>query len=285
MKGETSSGGRLPTGNRQPPSASGDGRPRLSATVICKDEAEKIRGCLESVRFCDEVVVLDSGSTDGTLEICREIADLVVETDWPGHVAQKNRGLDLAHGEWVLCLDADERVTPELAAEIQVLLARGPQHDGYWITRHVHYLGRWIDHSGWYPEYRVRLFRRQAGRWGGVNPHDAVELRGTSGRLRGEIVHYTYDDLSDHLATINSFTSVLAREHAARGRRFSWAALLLRPPLEFFKKYVLRQGFRDGAAGFLVSALSAVYVFLKFAKLWEAERVGPRRPWHDEGAR
>lgn len=258
-------------------------RPRLSATVICKDEAEKIRGCLESVRFCDEVVVVDSGSADGTLEICRELADVVVEADWPGHVAQKNRALDLATGEWVLPLDADERVTPELAEEIRLLLGEEPRFDGYRVNRHVHYLGRWIDHSGWYPEPRVRLFRRAKGRWGGVNPHDEVVVEGAVGDLRGEIVHYTYDDLEDHVRTLNRFSSILAREHGARGRRFSWASLCLRPPLEFLKKYVLKRGFLDGAPGFFVAVLSAFYVFLKFAKLWEAERVGDRRPWRDGG--
>lgn len=260
-------------------------RPRLSATVICKNEADKIRGCLESVRFCDEVVVVDSGSTDGTVEIAREIADRVVVTDWPGHVAQKNRALDLATGEWALPLDADERVTPALAREIQEVLSRDPRVDGFYITRHVHYLGRWIDHSGWYPEPRIRLFRREKGRWGGVNPHDEVRVDGPVGRLRGEIVHYTYDDMADHVQTINRFSSILAEEHHARGRRFSWTALVLRPPLEFLKKYVLKRGFLDGPQGFFIASLSAFYVFLKFAKLWEIERVGPERPWHREGRR
>lgn len=256
-------------------------RPKLSATVICQDEADKIRGCLESVRFCDEVVVVDSGSTDGTLDIVRELADVVVEADWPGHVAQKNRALDLATGDWVLPLDADERVTPELAAEIQALLAGGPGADGYRINRHVHYLGRWIDHGGWYPEPRVRLFRREKGRWGGINPHDAVLLEGRVGRLGGDIVHYTYDDMEHHVRTLNAFTSIQAREHGSRGRRFTWGSLLLRPPLEFCKKYFLKQGFRDGPQGFLIASISAFYVFLKFAKLWEIERVGAARPWRD----
>ena len=263
----------------------GDGpgnRIRLSATVICKDEAEKIRGCLESVRFCDEVVVVDSGSTDGTLEICRELADVVVETDWPGHVAQKNRAVDLATGDWILPLDADERVTPELAGEVRAVLAAGPSVDGYRINRHVHYLGRWIDHSGWYPEPRVRLFRRDKGRWGGTDPHDEVRVDGAVGDMRGEIVHFTYDDLEDHVRTLNRFSSILAGEHSRQGRRFSWLALLARPPLEFLKKYVFKRGFLDGAPGFYVSSLSAVYVFLKLAKLWEEERVGESRPWRDE---
>ncbi|MBE0617957.1 MAG: glycosyltransferase family 2 protein [Proteobacteria bacterium] len=260
-----------------------EARPRLSATVICKDEAEKIRGCLESVRFCDEVLVVDSGSTDGTLEICRELADRVVERPWPGYVAQQNFARTEARGQWVLSVDADERVTPELAREIGAVLAGEPELDGFRITRHVHYLGRWIDHSGWYPEPRVRLFRRERGEWQGVDPHYDVVVRGRLGRLHGEILHYTYDDLTDHVRTLNRFSSILAREHRERGRRFSWGNLLLRPPLEFLKKFVWKRGFLDGAPGFFVAALSSVYVFLKFAKMWEAERVGERRPWRNGG--
>jgi glycosyltransferase involved in cell wall biosynthesis len=136
--------------------------PLLSATIICRDEIEKIRGALESVRFCDEVVVVDSGSTDGTLEVCRELADVVVERPWPGYVEQQNHALSLARGAWVLSIDADERVTPELAREVRAALAESPEVDAFRITRHVHYLGRWIDHSGWYPEPRTRLFRGPA---------------------------------------------------------------------------------------------------------------------------
>ena len=262
----------------------GDERPTLSATIICRDEVEKIRGALESVRFCDEVVVVDSGSTDGTLEICRELADRVVERGWPGYLAQQNYALSEARGRWVLSIDADERVTPELAREIRDAVSGPGDVAGYRITRHVHYLGRWIDHSGWYPEPRLRLFRRDAGRWVGREPHYDVAVTGPVGRLRGEIVHFTYDDLADHVHTLNRFSSLLAAGHAAEGRRFSWAGLLLRPPAEFAKKFLLKRGFLDGAPGFFVAALSAFYVFLKAAKLWEIERVGRSRPWRDGGA-
>ena len=254
-------------------------KPLLSATIICQDEAEKIRGCLESVRFCDEVIVIDSGSTDGTLEIARELADRVVENPWPGYVAQQNFATAQARGVWVLSVDADERVTPELAAEIRRALAGSPGVDGFRISRHVHYLGRWIDHSGWYPERRARLFRRGRGVWEGVDPHYDVVVDGALGELAGDIEHFTYDDMADHVATLNRFSSILAREHHRRGRRFAWSALLLRPPLEFAKKYLLKRGYRDGPQGFYVACLSAFYVFLKFAKLWEIERVGRSRPW------
>ena len=258
-------------------------RPLLSATVICKDEEEKIRGALESVRFCDEVVVVDSGSTDATVALCRELADVVVETGWPGYVAQQNVALSLAKGEWILSIDADERVSPELAREISGALAADPPFDGYRISRHVHYLGRWIDHSGWYPEPRLRLVRRSKGHWEGVDPHYDLAVEGRVGELTGDIVHYTYDNLEDHVRTLNRFSSILAREHHAGRRSFSWLALLARPPAEFVKKYVIKRGFLDGPQGFFVACLSAFYVFLKVAKLWELERVGRSRPWRTGG--
>jgi glycosyltransferase involved in cell wall biosynthesis len=269
---------------RPPNGAAEDrGRPLLSATVICKDEVDKIRGCLESVRFCDEVVVVDSGSTDGTLAIARELADRVIETPWPGYVAQQNFATSQARGEWVLSVDADERVTPELADAIREALAGPPRADGFRISRHVHYLGRWIDHSGWYPEPRVRLFRRDRGRWEGRDPHYDIVVPGWLGRLHGEIQHFTYDDMADHIHTMNRFSSILARGFKERGRSFHWYQVLLRPPLEFCKMYVLRRGFLDGPQGFFVAAISAFSIFLKFAKLWEAERVGGDKPWVDRG--
>lgn len=264
--------------------AGGQPRPLLSATIICKNEVEKIRDALQSVRFCDEVVVVDSGSTDGTLDICRELADVVVETDWPGHIAQKNRALDLARGRWVLALDADERVTPALAEEVRKVVAGEPLEDGFRINRHIYYLGRWINHSGWYPEPRIRLFRREKGRWGGIDPHDEVRVAGPVGALQGEILHYSYDDLSDHVHTLNRFSSILAGEHKARGRRFRWVSLLLRPPAEFLKKYLIKRGFLDGPQGFFVAAISAFYVFLKVAKLWELENASSCRTRRDGGA-
>lgn len=259
--------------------------PRLSATVICRDEAAKIRGCLESLAFCDEVVVVDSGSTDGTLEIARELSDRVFEHPWPGYVAQQNYALSLARGEWVLALDADERVRPDLAAEIRQALAGAPPVEGFLVSRHVRYLGRWIDHSGWYPQWRVRLFRRDRGRWQGTDPHYEIVVEGRLGRLQGEIDHYTYDDLEDHVRTLNRFSSILAREHRARGRRFSWLALGVRPPLEFLKKFVLQRGFLDGPQGFFVAALSSFHVFLKQAKLWEIERAPDPGPPEGAGDR
>jgi glycosyltransferase involved in cell wall biosynthesis len=254
---------------------------KISACVIAKDEADRIGPCLESIAFCDEIVVLDSGSTDDTVAICRRAGARVLETDWPGWVAQKNRAVAAASHDWILALDADERVDPALRAEIEALRARGEQAEddvvAYEVTRKVRHLGRWIRHGGWYPEWRVRLFDRRRARWGGEDPHDRVEVEGRVGRLAaGNLEHHTYRSLSDHVAQVNRFTTVSAERLHAKGRRRSLVAMLTRPPARFLRMYVLRRGFLDGRAGFVVATVGAFYVFLKYAKLWERTRAAER---------
>jgi glycosyltransferase involved in cell wall biosynthesis len=244
-------------------------RERVSCTIICYDEAESIRDALESVRWCDEIVVVDSFSHDCTVEICREYTDRIFQRAWPGFVEQKAFALAQARYPWVLNLDADERVSPELRREIETVL-RAPAADGYYVPRLVYYLGRWWRRGGWYPDYRLRLFRRDRVAWGGVDPHEKVILHGRSARLRAPLLHYTYRDVADHVATINGFTGVAARELLLRGRRASLADLILRPLWRFLRFYVLRLGFTEGLAGLFVAQSAAFYVFAKYAKLWEA---------------
>jgi glycosyltransferase involved in cell wall biosynthesis len=249
---------------------------RVSACIIAKDEAKRIAECVKSVAFCDEVVVLDSGSTDGTQDLARAAGARVIDTDWPGFVAQKNRAAAAAAHDWVLSIDADERVDDRLRAAIERLRA-GPEPDvaAYEMTRHVFTLGRWIDHGGWFPEWRVRLFDRRRATWGGTDPHDRIETSGRVARLsEGEIEHYTYDSISDHLAQIDRFTTIAAREKLAKGDRASLASMLFRPPWRSFRMYVLRLGFLDGRAGFVLAVLAGYYVFLKYAKVWESTRAG-----------
>ena len=249
---------------------------RISAVVIAKDEARDVEACLRSVSFCDEVLLLDSGSRDGTQDLARAAGARVVETDWPGYVAQKERGARLAAHDWVLSLDADERVDDRLRARLERLRdGPEPMAAGFEMTRHVFYLGRWIDHGGWYPEWRTRLFDRRRARWGGTEPHDRVELDGPLERLAdGEIHHFTYRTLSEHLAQIDRFTTIAAAERVAAGRTASLVGMLFRSPWRFFRMYVLRAGFLDGRAGFVLAALAAYYVFLKYAKTWEATGYG-----------
>ena len=254
---------------RHGPSRGARPRERLSCTIICYDEEDNIRAALESVKWCDEIVVVDSFSHDRTVEICREYTDRIYQREWPGFVEQKAFALEQTRHPWVLNLDADERVSPELRREIEDAL-RAPQADGYYIPRLVYYLGRWWHRGGWYPDYRLRLFRRDQVVWGGVDPHEKVLLHGRSARLRGALLHYTYRDIADHLATINGFTGVAANQLLLRGKRASLSDLIVRPFWRLVRYYLLRRGFTEGIAGLFVAQTAAFYVFAKYAKLWES---------------
>jgi hypothetical protein len=246
--------------------------PRITCTVVCQDEATQIARCLASVAWCDEIVVVDGGSRDATPAIAREHAARVLHNPWPGYRAQKQFALEAATGEWVLNLDADERVSDELAHEIRRAVAGVPRDvDGFAIPRLVSYLGRWWYRGGWYPRPVVRLVRRTRTRWGGTDPHDRAEVQGRVLRLRAPIFHYTYDDVTDHLRTVARLTDVAASQVPA-GRRVGVGRLVLEPAWRFFKAYVVKQGFREGLPGFFVAATDAFYVFLRWARVWDRER-------------
>lgn len=245
---------------------------KLTVTVITLNEAEQIADALNSVAWADEIIVVDSGSTDGTADLARARGARVILRDWPGYSDQKNFAADQASHDWVLSLDADERVTPELAAEIQALLARGPEVRGYRIPRVSHYLGRWIRSTDWFPDPQLRLYDRRAGRWNGQRVHESVRLNdGHPAMLRGELQHHPYRDISDHLATIDRYTTLAADVAQAEGRRTNAVAMALHGWFAFLRNYLLRGGFRDGSAGFVISILNAYYIFLKLAKLWERQ--------------
>ncbi|MCE9636275.1 MAG: glycosyltransferase family 2 protein [Planctomycetes bacterium] len=251
-------------------------RPKLSVCVVAMNEEAKIADCLRSVDFADETIVVDSHSTDRTREIAASLGARVVERDWAGHVAQKGFALSLATHDWVLCLDADERVSPELRASILAALERDDLPAGCECARRTWYLGRWIRHGGWYPDRKLRLARRSVAAWTGVNPHDRLEVKGRVDRLGGDILHLSYDSISDHLRTIDSFTTIAAREKHAAGERAGFGGLILHPAGKFLRMYVAKRGFLDGVAGFAVAVSGAYYVFLKYAKLWEMDH--GRRP-------
>jgi glycosyltransferase involved in cell wall biosynthesis len=233
------------------------------------DEEDNIADCLKSADFAQEWIVVDSHSKDATRERAAACGARVVERDWPGHVEQKNFAVDAAVHEWVLCLDADERVSPELRASILAALERNDLPDGFEMARRTWYLGRWIRRGGWYPDRKIRLFRRSKGRWGGVNPHDHLRVEGRVERLEGDLLHYSYRSISDHLKTIDSFTTIAAKEKRAAGRRAGVLDLTLRPFGKFLRMYVLKLGFLEGRAGLVVATLGSYYVFLKYAKLWD----------------
>lgn len=256
--------------------------PKLSVTVITKNEAANIGAALASVRFADEVVLVDSMSTDDTVTIARQYTDRVVMRDWPGYIDQKNYAASIARHDWILSLDADERVTPELAADIQRLLADDPREAAYRIPRVTFHLGRWIRTTDWYPDFQTRLYDRRRARWTGRYVHETVTVDGDLGRVRGELQHYAYRDIAEHLDTIDRYTTDAARQMHESGRRAGLLQIAGHPPLAFLRNYIARGGVRDGAVGFVISALNSYYVFLKFAKLWELDH--RRTPGHQPPA-
>lgn len=250
---------------------------RLSVTVITKNEAADLEAALASVAWADEIIVVDSESTDATTAIARRFTDKVFVRPWEGYVAQKNHAAALASHDWILSLDADERVTPALADEIRRAI-ENPACKAYDIPRVTWHLGRWVRTTDWYPDTQRRLYDRRAARWTGRLVHEAVTVDGSVGRLSGELQHYAYRDISDHLETIDRYTTYAARQMRDDGRRAGLFSLVAHPPLAFLRNYIAKGGFRDGSAGFIISSLNAYYVYLKFAKLWELERApGARR--------
>jgi glycosyltransferase involved in cell wall biosynthesis len=245
--------------------------PKLSVTVITRNEAADIGDALASVAWADEIIVVDSQSTDETTAIARRHTERVVVREWPGYIEQKNYAASLASHDWILSLDADERVTPALASEIKSQLAGTPSADAFRIPRVTFHLGRWIRTTDWYPDYQLRLYDRRAAQWTGKYVHEAVTVSGKTGRLRGELQHYAYRDIADHLETIDRYTTLAARQMQEAGRRAGLAEIAGHPPLAFLRNYLAHGGIRDGAAGFIISAMNAYYVFLKFAKLWELQ--------------
>ena len=245
---------------------------KLTVTVITRNEAANIEGALESVKWADEIVVVDSHSADETVALAQRFAARIVVHDWEGYSAQRNYAAAIAANDWILAIDADERVPPALAAEIQEIMRTGTSVGGYRMPRVSHYLGRWIRGTDWYPDYQLRLYDRRVGRFNGKRVHESVEL--TTGRpstLRNDLQHYPYRDISDHVISIDHYTTLAAEEWFSEGRRTNPIEVMVHPPAAFLRNYIVRRGFRDGTAGFLISSLNSYYVFLKILKLWELQ--------------
>lgn len=250
---------------------SGKAAAPLSACVITYNEQERIAACLQSLRWCDDIVVVDSRSTDATGEIAHRLGARVIEADWRGYAAQKDFAVAQAQYDWVLCVDADEVVSPALSGEIGALRQAGfPGASGWQIARRTWYLGNWIRHGTWYPDWSLRLFDRRRGGWQPhplYDVHERVVLEGSCARLRGELLHFPYEDLSAHLRTIDRYTTLMATGLHAHGRRATAARLVGDPAWEYFRSLILKRGFLDGWRGWLVAALHAHYVRMKYAKL------------------
>jgi glycosyltransferase involved in cell wall biosynthesis len=237
--------------------------------LVTRNEEDRLRACLESVVWADEIVVVDAESEDKTVAIAQEFTDRVVVRPWPGYAAQKNTALDLATGDWVLSLDADEVVSPELRAEIaRVLAADGPA-DGYTVPRRNIFWGRWVRHGGLYPDRQLRFFRRGRGRFVARAVHESVRVEGRVEPADGHLEHRSYRDVSDFLARADRYSTLAAEEAVAQGRRARVSDLLLRPLGRFLAMYVVQGGFLDGWRGFLLATLYAYYVLIRSAKIWE----------------
>ncbi|MGH9585154.1 MAG: glycosyltransferase family 2 protein [Bryobacteraceae bacterium] len=239
---------------------------KISATIIAFNEERNIARVIESLRCCDEVLVLDSGSNDRTVEIAAKLGARVVEASWHGYAAQKNISAKLAAHDWILSLDADESLSEALEAEIWHIKKSGPQFDGYTVPRLAQYLGRWILHSGWYPDRKVRLFNRCKAEWVGDFVHESVKVEGRVGHLKSNLLHFTCDSLSEHLRRMDGYTTLAAQEIAAVGQQVATLKILLDPPWTFFRTYFLKLGFLDGPEGLAIAYMAAFYNFAKYSK-------------------
>jgi len=246
----------------------------LSIVIITLNEEANLARTLQSVAWADEIVVLDSGSTDRTHEIAVSFRAKFFSESWKGFAAQKNSALQKASSDWILSLDADEEVEPALAQEIREILAKNSAESGFWIPRKNFFLGRWIQHGGFYPDPKLRLLRRGAGAFEERLVHEDIRVQGTTGKLRNNLLHHAYPTLDSYLEHMNRYSSLGAEMATAKKGRagFSFVDIVIRPRLTFFYNYVLRAGFLDGREGLLLHLYHAGYVSWKYAKAWERSR-------------
>jgi len=246
---------------------------KVSAVLIVYNEEKNLAECLETVKWADEIVVVDSHSTDRTEEIARCFTDRIHQKEYRGHIDKKRFAVSQASNDWVFSIDADERATPELNEEIRGALAEGPGDTvGFDMPRLTWHLGRWIRHGEWYPDRVIRLFRKSRMRYEGTEPHDRVILDGPKGRFKGRLLHYNYRDFAHQIATVQAYSDEAAKALHAQGRGAGFLNLCLRPLVKFLKCYVWKRGFLDGKPGFIIAVTSAFYVLAKYVKLYEMQR-------------
>lgn len=243
---------------------------KVSALVIAYNEEPNIRACLETVTWADEIVLVDSFSTDATEKIAREFTEKVYQHEFRGFGRLRNEALTHTSHEWVFSLDADERATPEVRDEIRRVLKDEPDADAYFVPRRNYFLGRWIRHSGWYPDYRQpQLFRKGRMRYREDLVHEGFELDGRTGYLKEHVLQYPFRDIDHYLAKMDRYSDLMAQRLVQEGRRFRTHQLVTHPLFTFAKMYLGRAGFLDGMPGLILSGLYAYYTFIKYAKLWE----------------
>jgi glycosyltransferase involved in cell wall biosynthesis len=239
---------------------------KITATIITLNEERNIARSIESLRCADEILIVDSGSVDRTVELAQNLGVRVIEAGWRGFAAQKNWAAEQASHDWILSLDADEALSEALEAEIWNLKKTGPRYDAYTMPRLARYLGRWILHSGWYPDRKVRLYQRGKAKWVGEFVHESVNVDGRIGHLDSNILHFTCESLSEHVKTLDKYTTLAAQEIAARRMAVPLARLIVDPPWTFVKSYFLQCGFLDGLEGLTIAYMAAFYTFLKYSK-------------------
>ncbi len=239
---------------------------KISATIITFNEERNLPRAIESLRCADEVVVVDSGSIDRTVELAEKLGARVIESPWPGYAKQKNVAAESAQHDWILSIDADESLSEALEGEIWRFKKNGPQFDAYTMPRLAQYLGRWIRHSGWYPDLKVRLYDRRKARWTGEFVHESVKVQGSLGHLDSNLLHFTCESLSEHLKTMDRYTTLAAEQLLESGERVTWGRLIFEPPWTFFNTYVIKLGFLDGVEGLAIANMAALYNFVKYAK-------------------
>lgn len=248
------------------------GQLSLSASIICFNEEKNLKRCLESVSWADEIVVVDSFSKDRTLEIAKEYTDRVFQRRWTGYRDQKNFAMSKCEENWILSLDADEEVSCALREEIQQEVHPPDGKEGYLMPRRSCYLGRWINHSGFYPDRQLRLFKRGFGAWVGGRVHERVEVQGRVGNLKNDLLHYPYEgSISGILRKVDAFSSLTAEDMYDRGKRYRLTQLMVRPVTKFMEVYLLKLGFLDGLPGFIIAGMSSFTMFVRYSKLRELE--------------
>lgn len=248
--------------------------PELSVVIITRNEEANILRCIQSVKLADEIIVIDSGSTDRTIEIAKNNGAEVYSKSWAGYGPAKQEGVNRANGEWILSLDADEILTSELAKEITETINNAYSYSGYHVKRKTNFLGKWIYHCGWYPDYILRLFKKSDGNFDNSLVHEKVVVNGKTGYLNGELLHYCYNNLEQYFDKFNAYTTMGAEKALEQGKRIGLFGFIVKPPVTFFKHYIFKLGFLDGIEGLMISALSAAAVFVKYAKLRELVRRG-----------
>ncbi len=241
----------------------------LSVVIITKNEEKNLTRCLESVKWADEIIVVDSKSTDLTIEIAQKYKTEILIIDWTGFGPAKNEGVAQATSEWILSIDADEVVTPLLKEEILDIAKNSQQCNGFYINRKTNFLGKWIQYSGWYPDYVLRLFRKDEGKFDNARVHEKLIVNGKTERLNNDLLHYSYPNLKHYFEKANLYTTLGARDSFEKGKKVSLSDITVRPFASFIKHYIIKQGYRDGIEGLFISAFSALSVMVKYAKLRE----------------